>query len=47
SGRRKKQLMAEQLALLVDGAIVRAHTRGDRDAALLARMMAKQLLDAA
>lgn len=44
SGRRQRQLMAEQLALLVDGAIVRAHTRGDRDAALLAKKMAKQLL---
>lgn len=44
SGRRKRQLMAEQLALLVDGAIVRAHTRGDRDAARLAKKMATQLL---
>lgn len=46
SGRRQRQLMAEQLALLVDGAIVRAHTRSDRDAALLAKKMAKQLLNA-
>lgn len=45
SGRQKRSLMAEQLALLVDGAIVRAHTCGDRDAALLAKKMATQLLN--
>ncbi|RLP54124.1 MAG: TetR/AcrR family transcriptional regulator [Ketobacter sp.] len=44
SGKRKRILMAEQLALLVDGAIVRAHTRGDRDAALLAKKIATQVL---
>lgn len=44
-GRQKRSLMAEQLALLVDGAIVRAHTCGDRDAALLAKKIATQLLN--
>ncbi len=45
SDQRQRQLMAEQLALLVDGAIVRAHTCGDRDAAKLAKNMAMLLLD--
>lgn len=44
SSKRRRSLMAEQLALLADGAIVRAHTCGDRDAALLAKKMAMQLL---
>lgn len=43
-GKRKRTLVAEQLALLVDGAIVRAHTRGNRDAALLAKRMALRFL---
>ena len=36
--------LAAALALLVDGAIVYAHTRGDRGAARLARKMAEQIL---
>lgn len=38
--------MAAELALLVDGAIVVAHTRGDHGAARLAKKMAEQLLAA-
>lgn len=44
SAKRKKKVLAAQLALLVDGAIVYAHTRGERDAAKLAKSMATQLL---
>jgi AcrR family transcriptional regulator len=36
--------LAAQLLLLMDGAIVQAHTRGDRNAARLAREMAAELL---
>lgn len=36
--------LAAELALLVDGAVVYAHTRGDRRAAKLAKRMAEQLL---
>lgn len=36
--------LAAELALLIDGAVVYAHTRGDRNAAKLARKMAEQLL---
>ena len=42
--RRQRQLMAKQFSLLVDGAIVRAHTRRDRDAAQLAKKLAAQML---
>ncbi len=38
--------MAAELALLFDGAIVVAHTRGDHGAAKLAKKMAEQLLAA-
>lgn len=43
-GKRKRKELAAQLALLVDGAIVCAHTRGESGAALLAKRMAAQLL---
>jgi len=36
--------LAEELALLIDGAVVYAQTRGDRSAAKMARKMAKRLL---
>lgn len=42
--KRKRKALAAQLALLVDGAIVRAHTRGETTAAILAKRMAAQLL---
>jgi len=37
--------LARELALLADGAIVRAHTAGDRDAARIAKGMARRLLN--
>ena len=40
------ETLAAELALLVDGAIVVAHTRGDHSAARLAKKMAEQLLAA-
>lgn len=43
-GKRRRKTLAAQLALLVDGAIVRAHTFGERTAALLAKDMAEHLL---
>lgn len=43
-GKRRRNTLAAQLALLIDGAIVRAHTRGERGAAVLAKAMAAQLL---
>lgn len=39
-----KAALAAQLSLLVDGAIVYAHTRGDKNAAKLAKKMAARLL---
>ena len=45
-GRKKRTRLAVQLALLADGAIVRAHTLGDRDAARQAKRMAETLLAA-
>lgn len=39
-----KAPLAAQLSLLVDGAIVYAHTRGDKNAAKLAKKMAARLL---
>jgi AcrR family transcriptional regulator len=39
------QLAARQVALLADGAIVSAHTAGDRQAALCAKQAARQLLE--
>lgn len=38
-------ILARQLALLADGAIVNAHTGGDRDAARCAKLAARRLLD--
>lgn len=39
-----KASLAAQLSLLVDGAIVYAHTRGDKNAARMAKQMAVRLL---
>ena len=39
------QLIARQLALLADGAIVNAHTGGDLEAAQVAKAAARQLLE--
>jgi len=43
-GKKNRQQRAMEIALLVDGAIVSAHTRGNRDAARLAKTMAGRLL---
>lgn len=43
-GRKERNRMAADIALLVDGAIVAAHTRGDRKAATTARRIAEVLL---
>jgi AcrR family transcriptional regulator len=39
------QLVARQIALLADGAIVNAHTAGDQQSAWYAKMAARQLLE--
>ncbi|MGF2687007.1 TetR/AcrR family transcriptional regulator [Marinobacter sp. DUT-3] len=44
TGGEDKTHLAAQLSLLVDGAIVYAHTRGDKNAANLAKKMAARLL---
>lgn len=44
TGGEDKAHLAAQLSLLVDGAIVYAHTRGDKNAANLAKKMAVRLL---
>ncbi|WP_435235884.1 TetR/AcrR family transcriptional regulator [Psychromonas sp. PT13] len=42
----KDKLKADQIGLLVEGAIVMAHTRGIKNAALMAKEMARLILDA-
>lgn len=43
-GKKARAELAAQLALLADGAIVQAHTRGNKHAAKLAKKIAEQLL---
>jgi len=45
SQKKKRQQVAADFAMLVDGAIVFAHTSGDKNAALMAKRLTKRLLD--